>query len=305
MGGEPLLNLMAFEEIVKYSKEKFNNINEKIYFDTTTNGTLFNNEIIDILNKYKVEYMVSIDSYKKDDNDFLRPSNNKNESTYSNVMINYHKYKNKSKYDSFHITVTPYNKNISKIADELYELGIYHLHFAEVISDKKDFQFNESDIEILKKEYEKLTDIVIKRITEGKETSCYPLMSNINLLNKRRHRKLKCGALNKLVAFDSVGDIYPCDMLMWDKYKIGNIQKGIDNDKLFSLKKVLFDEGKCKNCFARYLCGGECLNEKLWQNEEQKKLRCELKKHIFKLQIYMYEFIVKNIKNFNFEKYKY
>lgn len=302
IGGESFLNMEVFEEIVNYSEEQFNNDGKKVYIQTTTNGTLMDKNIYEFFKKHNIYYMVSLDSHKMEVNDFLRPSRNK-DSTYEMCMNNCIKINNDLRDKSIHITVTPYNKNISEIAENLFDLGIYDLHFEEVISDEEEFLFTEDDIRILKNEYEKLTELIIRRIIDNKKVNCHPIMTNIGRIHNRRPIKLKCGALTNLLAFDTNGGIYPCDMLMWDDYNIGDIENGIDKTKLSEIKNVLGNQGKCKECWGRYLCGGECLSEKLWENEEQKKLRCKLKKHIFKLRIYMYEYIRNNCKDFDFDNY--
>ena len=71
------------------------------------------------------------------------------------------------------------------------------------------------------------------------------------------------------------------------------------------LKDILLKEQNCSDCWARYLCGGECLAEKIWDNKKQKKLRCELKKHICKLKIYIYYKLITSGQEIDYEKFNY
>lgn len=302
IGGEPLFNQKTFKTIAEYSKKTFSD--SEVELTTTTNGTLLDDEIKHLFKSYNVGYMISLDSHEKSVNDFLRPSKD-NKSTYDKIFNNYLRDKNEYKDIFVHITVTPYNKNISDIAKNLLDLGIKNMLFSEVKSDKKEFLFTQNDVVILKEEYDKLTDIIIDRINGGEEVVCFPLMNNLKKLEKRQPVKYRCGALSNSLAFDPNGDIYPCDMLMWDKYRIGNIDEGIDEKRLLELKRLLLDEDSCKVCWARYLCGGECLSDKTWENKEQRYFRCEIRRHIYKLRIYLYEYIIKNHANYNFESYKF
>ena len=59
-GGEPLLNLNIIEEICDYIKYIFN---EHVVISITTNGTLINNEVMEIVRKYNIQVQVSIDGY--------------------------------------------------------------------------------------------------------------------------------------------------------------------------------------------------------------------------------------------------
>lgn len=294
VGGEPFLNIEAFEEIVKYSK-KIKGM--KANFTTTTNGTLFDDYNIKFLDENSITYMVSLDSNDKKTHDFLRTHKITGESSFEKILQGYNKYSKTSNYDTIHVTITPYNLNISEIANNLYDAGISHIHFELVKSDKKEFLFNKDHMDILKNEYDILADIIINRISKGEKINCHPLIDNIGNLDNRKPVKFKCGVLMSMLAFDPFGYIYPCDMLMWDKYKLGNIKDGLDKDKLNELKQVLKEEGNCADCFARYLCGGMCLAEKLNENKEQNELICDLKRYIYKLRIYIYDNLKKkNVK---------
>lgn len=290
VGGEPLLNMDAFREVVMYSN-KNKTKDKEIAFTTTTNGTLFTDKIIEFFNENNITYMVSLDSTNKEIQDFLRVCKNENESSFEKIMDGYLRYKDISKYDTVHVTVTPYNLNIAEIADKLYDAGIKHVHLALVKSEQKEFIFTKEHIEILKKEYDKLADILIERISKGQKISCHPLMDNLKRLDEKKPKKTECGVIASMFAFDPIGNIYPCDMLMWDDYKLGNVKSEceLDKVKIGELKEVLINESKCLGCFARYLCGGMCLVDKLNDNEVQRKLICDLKRFVCKLQIYMYD----------------
>ncbi|AFS77852.1 radical SAM domain-containing protein [Gottschalkia acidurici 9a] len=301
IGGEPLLNMSAFKEIIEYGSIEAKKRNKKIYFATTTNGTLLDANNVNIFEKHNIPYMVSLDSHIKETNDYLRPGKN-GESSYDDIMSNWPLI-TKTKKSSVHVTVTPHNKNIFEIAQNLFDQGVYHIHFFEVKTDNEDLQFTVDDIEYLKKEYEKLSDLIIQKITEGKNISCYPLLNYLDKLHYKKPVFLTCGTFNNRVSFAPDGNIYPCDMLMWDKYKIGNINEGIYKDRIIEIKELLNNEDNCEECWARYLCGGECLADKLWENKEQKALRCDLKRHVLSLKLYIYDYIVKNFKDFDFNKY--
>ncbi|WDV45242.1 radical SAM protein [Clostridiaceae bacterium M8S5] len=292
VGGEPLINPSILKEIVKNIQKYSQRNNTEVEITTTTNGTMFNDEIIDFFNKNKVSFMVSLDSMDKKTNDYLRSCSNKTISQYDNVMNNFNKYKEEVNFDIFHITVTPYNKNILETAEKFYDMGAFHLHFDLVKSQDKNFKFCKEDIEEIKNEYSKLADMLLDFMIRGKKISCHPLLTNLDRLYERKPIRRKCGSMYNLFAFDSFGNIYPCDMLMWDEYKLGNINGDYDLRKHKKLKLFLDDDLKCKKCWARYVCGGLCLSEKLIYNDnEQRELLCELKEHIAKLKIYIYDIL--------------
>ena len=74
-----------------------------------------------------------------------------------------------------------------------------------------------------------------------------------------------CGAGTSMIAIGTQGNVYPCHMLMYDEYCIGNIKyDSIKNMRKKSANATLFKslnvdkiEG-CSQCQFRYLCGGGC-----------------------------------------------
>lgn len=292
IGGEPFLNMEAIQEIINYSKIVKNEYAKNVYYSIVTNGTLMTNEISEILSKSNIFTMLSIDSCEQDVNDFLRPANN-GESTYKTVFAKSKYLKNNL---NINVTVTPFNMNLSKIASAFYSAGVTAIHFSEVISDAADMQFTERDINTLKEEYNKLIDLIIEKLEQGSNIQCYPLTTFLEKIHKRKPMLGCCSVLKNHCAFSPDGKIYPCDMMMFDEYCIGDIRRGFDNEKILLLNQVLLEEGKCEKCWARFLCGGECLSVKLWKNEEQRRLRCILKKHICSLKLYLYDYIQKNLK---------
>ena len=74
-----------------------------------------------------------------------------------------------------------------------------------------------------------------------------------------------CGAGTSMIAVGTQGNVYPCHMLMYDEYCIGNIKydsiknmrEKSANARLFKSLNVDKIEG-CSQCQFRYLCGGGC-----------------------------------------------
>jgi radical SAM protein with 4Fe4S-binding SPASM domain len=74
-----------------------------------------------------------------------------------------------------------------------------------------------------------------------------------------------CTACTKTIALDSNGDIYPCQTLIKNEFKIGNILKDdiykqILKTKIYrNFKKFTLDNVKnCNKCNIKYICGGGC-----------------------------------------------
>ncbi|KNY28940.1 radical SAM/SPASM domain-containing protein [Pseudobacteroides cellulosolvens] len=288
IGGEPLLNFPVFEEIINCAKAEGKAQGKDIRFITTTNGTLINERIASVLKENNVSTMLSLDSHDKNTQDYLRPSNT-GTSSYDMINNSYFKYQCSSKEKSkVHVTITPFNKNIYDIGKNFFEMGFSHVHFEEVISEQDEFKLTKEDVDILKKEYEKLSLYLLEKIKNNQKVSCYPLLDDIKRINERRLKIKKCGVLNNMIGISPDGNLYPCDMLMWGDYKLGSISTGINYDKVNDLIINHDLDLQCNECWARYICGGQCLGEReLIKDKEQRSYRCSIKKHIVRLKLYM------------------
>lgn len=74
-----------------------------------------------------------------------------------------------------------------------------------------------------------------------------------------------CGGCYKIIAIDSNGDIFPCQTLVQEEYKLTNILNDnwyneLKNAKLTKqfLDRTVLSINICKSCNYKYLCGGGC-----------------------------------------------
>lgn len=293
VGGEPFLDFSNFKKVVEYAN-KISDLNKKQFkFSAISNGIELDEERISFLKKNKVNLVISLDSGEKDINDYLRPMR-QGTSSYLKVMENMEFFKSLGRMN-INVTVTPYNLNISEIARFMFDkLNAKSIHFGEVISNDPGMEFTNNDIEKLMEEYNVLADIIIEKYNEKDYVHCYPLTP---LEKIHRHIPVikSCSALKNRCAFSPEGNIYPCDVMMYDEYCIGNVDRGFDEKRIRDLREMDKDDSWCKDCWARYLCGGECLALKSCDNRAQKELRCKLKRHIYKLRLYIYDSISNDI----------
>lgn len=293
MGGEPLLNIDVFKEILIYGNYLGKKYDKQVKFITTTNAVYLDDKKLSILEQFNVGFIMSLDSQVKEINDYLRLSNENDISVYEKVFEVIEKVKDRIDIH-INVTITPYNLDIYDTATFLYDKGVKNIHFYLCDSDREDMLFDNKHIEKLKKEFEKICDYIIQKNQEGLGITCQPLMDNMEKLHKKKPVIFPCSILKSRLAFDYEGNIYPCIVLMEEDTLLGNINTEINHKKLIQFKDIILKEDECKYCWARNLCGGKCLGSKLWENKEQKNMRCDLKRHIFALRIYMYDYIITN-----------
>ncbi len=292
IGGEPMLNMPVFEYILHYCEEKALEKNISIRFATTTNGTLLDKSKLQLLDSYNVAAMISQDSCDKRTNDYLRCMANDKESQYDILQEKKQLLLAQQKKRAVHITITPLNKNFAETAICFYEEGFYHVHLDFVKSEMPEFRFEENDAGFIKRQIDILSEYIIECIDKNKVISCHPFTDDINRIHNRIPRIRKCNALDGLYAFSPEGSIYPCDVLMYDEYKIGNINAGIDINMKMEKTGGVSDE--CSDCWARYICGGKCLAEVINSVDENQKFICSMRQYMAERTLYIYYYIQKN-----------
>ena len=90
------------------------------------------------------------------------------------------------------------------------------------------------------------------------------------------------------------GNIYPCDVLMYDEYALGNIYTGMDENKLIKMREKFGKPEECANCWARYICGGKCFAEMQGSIKANHKFMCIMRQYMVESTLYIYDYIQTN-----------
>ncbi|MBR5602627.1 MAG: SPASM domain-containing protein [Bacteroidales bacterium] len=78
-------------------------------------------------------------------------------------------------------------------------------------------------------------------------------------------KRVHCGAAVNVISIAPNGDVYPCQNLHYDEFKIGNILNTSINTlmknkvmKFFRKELRVYNIKKCNKCDFKYICGGGC-----------------------------------------------
>ena len=83
---------------------------------------------------------------------------------------------------------------------------------------------------------------------------------------KKRNKRSCCWAGLKNISISATGDVYPCQMLHFPEFTIGNaliedipaILKSTKNQEFLEQISVNNSRSACRKCAVRYICGGGC-----------------------------------------------
>ena len=81
----------------------------------------------------------------------------------------------------------------------------------------------------------------------------------------RHQRRCKCAVGGSEISISETGDVYPCQLLHYPQFLIGNIHKDkiadlyVKSPVIRQCSEMVVDNIKgCSTCFLKYVCGGAC-----------------------------------------------
>jgi len=265
MGGEPLLNRELIYKITHYATEVAKKASRRISFSITTNATLLKPEDASLFTKYPFTVAVSIDG-NRDFNDNLRVMNN-GKSSYDSILdgLKIFKRYGRPNHLAARVTVTPKNQNLLETLDHLIELGFDEVGFSPVlVSPDPTLEFKKEDFNSFLKQMIMCGEKSLQQLLVGKPYPFGNFETALHQIHRGTHRPYPCGAGAAYLSANAEGNLYACHRLIDDpEYAMGNVNEGPDitsRSTLLSLKHVDRIE-PCRNCWARYLCGGGCYHE--------------------------------------------
>ncbi len=256
----------------------------KFLFSLTTNASLLTSEIIDYLNRENISLILSLDG-NKSVNDTFRVKRN-GEGTFDEVFKNIKRVLSKRN-DGYYIrgTYTSRTNDFPETVKFFYNSGIKKISIEPVVTRNSDISLKKESLSIVKKHYEELAKWYIETKRNDNELSFYHF--ELDLINGSCVEKLMtgCGAGVEYLSVSPEGKFYPCHQFDGKpQFELGDISRGIVNTALvdkFRASTNVSNKEPCRNCWARYLCGGGCLANNYTINNDINScysLGCEIQK---------------------------
>lgn len=260
-GGEPLLNFDVIKNTVKYARSIEKSANKNFRFTLTTNGILIDDEVIEFSNEQMSNVVMSLDG-RKEEHDRMRK--HAGLGSYELIKDKFIKFAKARKQKDYYIrgTYTGYNTDFSKDVLHIADLGFDEISLEPVVAcDEAEYSINESNIDSVLSEYERLSLEMLKRERASRGFNFYHFKIDFNNGACISKRLSGCGVGSEYLAVTPEGDLYPCHQFVGkDEYILGNVNDGITEDerlKLFT-ELTLYSRKECKTCFAKLFCSGGC-----------------------------------------------
>lgn len=240
-GGEPLINKDCFS-IARYVNEKGSSV------DLLTNGTLINEGNIKQIKECFWRVTISLDGSTKERHERFRGPNTYDRTQKAiDLLLKYQ--------IPYYLSMTVNRLNMDDVNSMAQKYG-GRLRFAPLFP-AGNANHSEEDLSITGKEY---YDIL--RNAEGVNPLSY---CESTLDASQECRRCKCAIGGAELSISATGDVYPCQLLHYPQFYIGNVHdsslvdlyNNSDIIRQCSMMTVDNIEG-CKDCVIRYICGGAC-----------------------------------------------
>ncbi len=255
LGGEPLLYPEAVNAVAQFVDERARTKKFLAKFVITTNGTLITDRVIEILCKHQMHVNVSIDG-PATINDRVRPGKS-GQGVTERVLAGLKKLSGcKSQLSSLGVTGVFDRNNL--FLDEAY--GLYR----DLNVDWYEFNFShtETDLAASKVFAEKFEFLIDAAFAWGGEAEVrkfrfYDLL--FSQLDEQIQSENFCGAGKSLIMIDAKNDVYPCPWMVGDHDEKLGEGTYLSETRLAKLMKPLIELNDCRECWARFVCGGGCM----------------------------------------------
>ena len=261
-GGEPLMNFEVVKQLVAYARSVEKEAGKNFRFTLTTNGMLIDDGVIDFANKEMSNVVLSLDGRKEVHDryrvDYL------GRGSWERIVPKFQKLVQARGGKNYYMrgTFTHANPDFLEDIKVMLDLGFNELSMEPVVCAPNDpSALNESDLEIVKKQYEELAELMRKRRAEGRPFTFYHYMIDLSGGPCIYKRISGCGSGTEYMAVTPWGDLYPCHQFVGDeKFKLGNIWEGVTNHEMQEEFRGcnVYARPECADCWAKLYCSGGC-----------------------------------------------
>ncbi|MEW6556049.1 MAG: radical SAM protein [Elusimicrobiota bacterium] len=285
-GGEPFMNFEVIKGLILYGKEAGEKYGKNIKFVISTNGTLFTDDKMEFLRKYKntIEIDFSLDGIcsRQDRN---RPAGEVG--SYRMIVENDVLEKIKEFDNVVYITILPDNiKGLAEDVEELHRKGFNRFRIQTAINVFGNIEWKEQDLNQYENELEKIGELFIQHYLKP---DCLQILGwNDYIEGTVKGDYDGCVATLGAVNIYPNGDVYPCDYFYQttdEKWKLGNIFNEVNlgrRKKLDKLVEEMVIENGCYKCESSGNCFEKCIavflqhNKKKYCQQEVSKIRIKV-----------------------------
>jgi uncharacterized protein len=265
LGGEPLVNRSVLRAATCHAVECAARREVAITFSITTNGTLLRPDDGEFFEEYGFAVTLSLDGPREAHN-ALRPFKS-GQGSYDRIMGNVRPLlaRQQKMQVSARVTVTPSNLLLRETLNQFLAEGFYSVGFSPLLrSPTGRGEMRREDLEVMLggmidcgREYERC-------LRAGESYHFANMVNAMEEISKATHRPYPCGAGAGYLGVSADGGLAACHRFVGDdEGAMGSLAGGIDSVRRgeWLHARHVHRQEPCRDCWARYLCGGGCHHE--------------------------------------------
>jgi uncharacterized protein len=265
LGGEPLVNRPVLQAATRWAAERAAQRRVSITFSVTTNGTLLRQVDGEFFEEFGFAVTLSLDGPRKA-HDALRPFKS-GQGSYDRIMDNVRPLlaMQRKMQVTARVTVTPANLMLRETLDHFLEEGFHSVGFSPLLrAPTGQGEMQREDLEMMLggmidcgREYE-------RRVRAGERYHFANMVNAMKEIAKGTHRPYPCGAGAGYLGVSADGELAACHRFVGEgEGAMGSLVAGIDRGRRAEWlhARHVHRQEPCRDCWARYLCGGGCHHE--------------------------------------------
>jgi uncharacterized protein len=270
LGGEPLANRADLRACTEYAAARASALGVALTYSITSNGTLLTPDDAEFFERFAFAVTISLDGGKQE-HDQLRPFKSKAggdlRGSFDRIVERIQPLVSLQKrmQVSARVTVTPHNQHLPEVLEQFIAMGFHSVGFSPMLRSPTGRDELHAD---------QLQGLLGQMIACGERTEAalrvgqrYPFANLLNALKeigKGTHRPYPCGAGAGYMAVSAAGELSACHRFVGDAIgAMGTLREGVDRatQQRWLQQRHVHTQSPCKQCWARYLCGGGCHHE--------------------------------------------
>lgn len=265
LGGEPLVNRAVLQSATRRAAERAAQRGVGITFSVTTNGTLVRPADGEFFEEFGFAVTISLDGPREAHN-ALRPFKG-GQGSYDRIMDKVRPLlaMQRKMQVAARVTVTPANLMLRETLDQFLAEGFHSVGFSPLLrAPTGQGEMQREDLEVMLggmvdcgREYE-------RRVQAGERYHFANMVNAMKEIAKGTHRPYPCGAGAGYLGVSAEGELAACHRFVGDEEgAMGSLAAGIDRGRRTEWlhARHVHRQEPCRNCWARYLCGGGCHHE--------------------------------------------
>lgn len=289
--GEPLLNKKLVLQTAAYCSIKSDRYEREVLPMLVSNGLLLDVQTVKNLQDSGILFGVSIDGDKAAHNQ--NRVDNMGKGTYDRILANVKNIAHRD-YVGAAATVSVANKNV------LHTFRHLSKYFSTVslkpVRDSADWA---GTVDALIKQYDKLAEYLLAQTKKNDLKDISAILNGDDyfgkfLLRVLTHAKImtRCDAGIARFSLGADRKIYACPAACGKKeFVLGALEEGLCRERITEYWELLSKRAACKDCYVRFVCGGECMLVSFFAHQKKDMLdqdMCRLKKRLYELALIMY-----------------